>query len=72
MTEVAAAFLLQKQVTGCSSRTVAVYTFWLDRLAAAVPDTAALDSVSPGGVKPCLFSLRRPFPGRPPGLSHRR
>ena len=38
MTEVAEAFLLQKQVTGCSSRTVAVYKFWLDRLVAAVPD----------------------------------
>jgi site-specific recombinase XerD len=43
--EAAEVFLLQKQVIGCSSRTVAVYKFWLDRLVAVVSDTAALDSV---------------------------
>ena len=44
--EAVEALLLQKQVNGCSSRTVAVYKWWLDRLAAVVPDTAALDSVA--------------------------
>lgn len=40
------AFLLQKQVNGCSPRTVAVYKWWLDRLAAVVPDTSAVDSAA--------------------------
>jgi site-specific recombinase XerD len=37
------AFLLQKQVNGCSPRTIAVYKWWLDRVAAVVPDTSAVD-----------------------------
>lgn len=44
--EAVEAFLLQKQVCGCSPRTVEVYRFWLDRLAAVIPDTAALDTFS--------------------------
>lgn len=40
------AFLLQKQVNGCSVRTIEVYRFWLDRLAAVIPDTAALDAIA--------------------------
>ena len=43
LAEVVEAFLLQKQVNGCSPRTVAVYKWWLDRLAAVVPDTSAVD-----------------------------
>ncbi|HEV2359896.1 MAG TPA: phage integrase N-terminal SAM-like domain-containing protein [bacterium] len=46
LAEAVGAFLLQKQVNGCSSRTVAVYKWWLDRLVAAVPDTTVLDSVA--------------------------
>ena len=42
--EAAEAFLRQKRVNGCSPRTVEVYKFWRDRLAAVIPDTAALDS----------------------------
>jgi site-specific recombinase XerD len=30
-------------VNGCSPRTIAVYKWWLDRLAAAVPDTSGVD-----------------------------
>jgi integrase/recombinase XerC len=46
LAELIEAFLLQKQVNGCSPRTVAVYKWWLDRLAVAVTDTAALDSLA--------------------------
>jgi len=42
--EAAEAFRLQKQVNGCSPRTVEVYRFWLDRLAAVIPDTTGLDT----------------------------
>lgn len=42
--ELTQAFLLQKQVGGCSAKTVRVYTFWLDRLATAIPAVDALDS----------------------------
>ena len=41
--EAVEAFLLQKQVNGCSARTIQVYRWWLDRLAVTVPDTARLD-----------------------------
>jgi site-specific recombinase XerD len=39
-------FLMQKQINNCSIRTVQVYRFWLDRLAAVVSDTATLDSIA--------------------------
>jgi site-specific recombinase XerD len=44
--EAVPAFLLQKQINGCSARTVQVYRFWLDRLAGSVPDTAALETLA--------------------------
>ena len=44
--ELSQAFLLQKQVGGCSAKTVRVYTFWLDRLVAAIPAVDALDPLT--------------------------
>jgi hypothetical protein len=38
-------FLLPKRVN-CSIRTVQIYRYWLDRLAAVVPDTATPDSLA--------------------------
>lgn len=38
--------MLQKQVGGCSAKTVRVYTFWLERLAAAIPAIDALDPLA--------------------------
>jgi hypothetical protein len=44
--EIGQAFLLQKQVGGCSAKTVRIYTFWLERLAVAIPANDALDPLA--------------------------
>jgi hypothetical protein len=46
MTDAVEAFVLQKQIGGCSPRTIETHRYWLDPLAKAVPDTAGFDSVA--------------------------
>ena len=53
--ELAQAFLLQKQVGGCSAKTVRVYSFWLERLVTAIP---AVDGLDPLAVTRFFAQLR--------------
>jgi site-specific recombinase XerD len=49
------AFLLQKRVGGCSARTLQVYRWWLERVAAEMP---ALDDLDSLGITTWLSQIR--------------
>ncbi|HXX39175.1 MAG TPA: phage integrase N-terminal SAM-like domain-containing protein [bacterium] len=59
------AFLLQKQVGGCSARTMGTYRWWLDRIAADMSTVADLDTL---GITTYLAKL--PARGMKPSTVH--